>query len=65
MIVGHNPGIGSLAAGLLADRPAHADFCRYPTLATLIADFDIDDWAKLVPSTGRVVAFIVPRDLTD
>jgi phosphohistidine phosphatase len=64
-MIGHNPGIGALAAGLLADRPAHDDFGRYPTLATLVADFDIDDWSQVVPHTGRAVDFVVPRDLTD
>jgi phosphohistidine phosphatase len=64
-MVGHNPGIGSLAAGVVADRPSHRDFGRYPTLATLVADFDIDDWSAIVPFTGRTVDFIVPRDLTD
>jgi len=62
-MVGHNPGIGSLATGLLADRPAHDDFGRYPTLATLVADFDVDAWADVVPFTGRAVDFVVPRDL--
>jgi len=63
-MLGHNPGIGSFAAGLLADRPEHDDFGRYPTLATLVADFDIDAWSRLVPFTGRVVDFVVPRDLS-
>lgn len=62
-MVGHNPGIGSLAAGLLAERPAHDDFGRYPTLATLVAEFDIDDWSDIVPFTGRAVDFTVPRAL--
>lgn len=62
-MVGHNPGIGSLAAGLLAARPEHQEFGRYPTLATLVADFDVDDWADVVPFTGRAVDFVVPRDL--
>lgn len=62
-MVGHNPGIGSLAAGLLAARPGHVDFARYPTLATLVADFDVPDWSGIVPFTGRAVDFVVPRDL--
>ena len=62
-MVGHNPGIGSLAAGLLTSRPEHVDFGRYPTLATLVAEFDIDDWSDVAPFTGRAVDFTVPRDL--
>ena len=65
VVLAHNPGIGDLASELLAKRPAHQDFARYPTLATLVADFDIDDWADLAPHSGRAVDFIVPRDLTD
>ncbi len=64
-MLGHNPGIGLLAGRLLAASPDHPDFDRYPTLATLIADFDIDDWGALAWGSGRVVDFIVPRALID
>jgi phosphohistidine phosphatase len=64
-VVAHNPGIGDLASLLCAERPTHARFRCYPTLATLIVDFDIAHWSDLAPQTGQVAAFIVPRDLTD
>ena len=64
-LLAHNPGIAAFADSLVAARPAHADFARYPTLATLVVEFEIDTWADLAPGTGRVVDFIVPRELTD
>ena len=62
-MLGHNPGIGQMAGRLLAEAPDHPDFERFPTLATLIADFDIDDWADVSWGSGRAVDFIVPRAL--
>lgn len=64
-LVGHNPGIGQFAAAVLASRPAHKEFDRFPTLATLVADFDLESWRSVAPGTGRLVDFVVPRDLTD
>ena len=34
-------------------------------LATLIAEFDIDDWAGVSWGSGRAVDFIVPRALVE
>ncbi len=63
MLVGHNPGIAELAAQLVADPPAHPQFARYPTGATLIARFDIPELTALRPGCGTVVDFMVPREL--
>lgn len=62
-LIGHNPGIAEFAARLLRREPDHREFRRYPTAATLVADFPIDDWAALVPSSGDAVDFVVPREL--
>ncbi len=35
----------------------------YPTAATTVFDFDIDDWGYTLFGEGRVVDFVVPRDL--
>lgn len=64
-MLGHNPGIGVFAGRLLGVAPDHADFDRFPTLATLVADFDIDDWGALTWGSGRAVTFLVPRSLED
>lgn len=64
-MIGHNPGIAAFAAALVAAPPAHARFADYPTGATLVAEFDIDDWRRVAPGTGRVIDFLTPRELTD
>ncbi|MGX0977726.1 phosphohistidine phosphatase [Roseovarius sp. MBR-51] len=63
LMLGHNPGIAEFAALLVAAPPDHERFDDYPTGATLIARFDIDDWSALHPGTGTVVQFLTPHDL--
>ena len=65
ILIAHNPGMGSLAQLLAEDPPQRAEFDYFPTCATLILDFDAESWAGIEPLGGRVVDFIVPRDLTD
>ncbi|WP_417209417.1 SixA phosphatase family protein [Antarctobacter sp.] len=65
MMLAHNPGIAGLAEALVQTAPDHPRFAAYPTCATLVAGFDIDDWKDLRPGTGHARAFVVPRDLTD
>ena len=60
MMIGHNPGIAELAARLCAKPPVHPSFRRYPTAATLVVDFQIDDCAELRPGTGSTLDFYVP-----
>lgn len=63
MLLGHNPGIGEFAARLVGTPPDHPRFGDYPTCATLVAEFDAADWSEVRAGSGRVVGFIVPRDL--
>jgi phosphohistidine phosphatase len=63
MVIGHNPGIAEFAARLVAHPPVNAEFARYPTGATLVADFDVDDWSKVAFGSGVAVDFIVPREI--
>jgi phosphohistidine phosphatase len=63
LMLGHNPGIAEFAARLLVRPPAHPRFATYPTCAALVADFDAKDWAEVRFSSGRLVDFVVPRDL--
>ncbi|MCL1629555.1 histidine phosphatase family protein [Roseibaca sp. V10] len=63
MLVAHNPGTGEFAAAVLQSPVAHDAFNRYPTCATLVAEFDLPDWSSLDYKTGRAADFIVPRDL--
>ncbi len=57
MMIGHNPGIAEFAATLPARAPLDPDFRRYPTAATLVVDFQIDDWSQLRPGQGSVMDF--------
>jgi len=65
LLLGHSPGIGQFAAEILAEPPEHPKFDAYPTGATLVARFDIDDWSKLAWRGGEVIDFTVPRDLLE
>jgi phosphohistidine phosphatase len=64
-VIGHNPGIGSLAWSLCETPPAHEKFGVYPTCATLVLDFEAQHWADISPGMGRVAGFAIPRDLPD
>lgn len=63
MLLAHNPGIAEFASLLLAAPMAHSGFTRFPTCATLVAEFDCDSWVGVNFGTGRGVDFVVPRDL--
>ena len=63
MVVGHNPGMGDLAAMLAEKAPLHPQFARYPTCATLVLRFPVSRWDEVSPGTGEVLAFVIPRDL--
>ncbi|MBF9035791.1 histidine phosphatase family protein [Rhodobacterales bacterium HKCCE2091] len=64
LVIGHNPGIGSLARSLAATPPDHPKFARYPTGAATVLEFAGEDWSAIGPGHGRTIAFTVPRDLT-
>lgn len=63
MMIGHNPGIGEFAARLVAQKPKNTEFGRFPTGATLVVDFALDDWKDVDWGTGVADDFIVPREL--
>lgn len=63
MLLGHNPGIAAFAHTILHHAPAHSRFEDYPTGATLVAEFPIENWGQLAWSSGRAVDFAVPREL--
>ncbi|MCQ0970717.1 histidine phosphatase family protein [Paracoccus sp. TK19116] len=58
MMLGHNPGIAEFAASLPAEAPLDPEFRQYPTAATLVVDFQIEDWGQLKPGTGSVMDFV-------
>jgi len=63
MMIGHNPGIAEFAARLVTRAPANPEFQRYPTGATLVVDFTVDDWKDVTFGTGAVLDFIIPREI--
>lgn len=63
MMIGHNPGIAEFAARIVARAPMNPEFARYPTGATLVASFEVDDWRDVDWTSGAVRDFIVPREL--
>lgn len=65
-LVGHNPGMEALAAGLVAEGPPaqwRRLSAKYPTGALAVIDCDIARWRDIRPKCGRLVAFLTPRDL--
>ena len=63
LMLGHQPGIGVFARRLLAVEPEDEGFGKYPTAATAVIGFDVDGWEAVGWETGRLVDFVVPRDL--
>ena len=63
MMIGHNPGIAEFAQRLVAQAPLNPDFQRFPTGATLVADFMIDSWDEVSFGTGATLDFIVPKEV--
>jgi phosphohistidine phosphatase len=63
MMIGHNPGIAEFAARIVTTAPRNPEFTRYPTGATLVAEFAIDEWSEVGFGTGAAIDFIVPREL--
>lgn len=63
LMLGHNPGTAWLARDLVENPSEHPRFSDYPTCATLLVDFEIENWGKLKPGSGEVIRFITPREL--
>ncbi len=61
LMLGHNPGIAQMAKALAASPPHHPRFAHYPTAATTVYQFDVDDWSKVEWGSGDVLAFTLPR----
>jgi len=63
MMIGHNPGIAEFAARVASRAPVNPEFHRYPTGATLVLEFDVENWSQLEAASGTVLDFIVPREI--
>lgn len=63
MMIGHNPGIAEFAHRLVSKTPMSTEFTKYPTGATLVVDFAMEDWAEVGFGQGVSVDFVVPREI--
>lgn len=66
MVIGHNPGLHQLAVRLTfgGDDQAIAQLgSHFPTAALAMIDLDHGTWGDIEPTAGRLVRFVVPRDL--
>jgi len=66
LVVGHNPGIGRLAHGLVRPGPG-ADFEQlqrgFPAAALAVLTFEVDRWFDVAPQRARLDDFISPARL--
>ncbi len=64
MLVGHNPAMQELASLLAADGDRLDELRKgFPTAALAELDLSISSWADLASGSGRLVRFVVPREL--
>ena len=64
LLVGHNPGLESLAIDLAGGGSLRAEIAvKYPTATLAEIALPAERWAEVAPGTGRIARFIRPRDL--
>ena len=63
LMLGHNHGIADFTHRLVTRAPLHSSFQRYPTAATLVAEFPIEDWAAADFWQAEEDDFITPKDI--
>jgi len=67
LMIGHNPGSHELALALPdADRDRRVEkmYRKFPTAALAVIEFDVEDWADVVPGMGSLISFTRPKDLS-
>jgi phosphohistidine phosphatase len=68
LLIGHNPGLASLAHSLLApdqhDPSLEHLLRKYPTGALATIQLPEGDWEDLRPGSGHLRSFVRPRDLS-
>ena len=68
MLVGHNPGLGSLVRKMSDGREkrrCRRAFEHFPTGAAAVLELDLESWSELDFAKGRFVDFAVPRELME
>lgn len=68
MLVGHQPGLGSLVRQLSDGqerRRCRRAYEHFPTAAAAVLEFDVEDWSEVDYQRARFVDFAKPRELMD
>jgi phosphohistidine phosphatase len=66
LVIGHNPGLQSLALDLVGggDAAGRARLAaKLPTAGLAILDFAVDRWSEIGAGGGALARFVAPRDL--
>jgi phosphohistidine phosphatase len=63
LVIGHNPGLEELVCELVGDREALPE--KFPTGAVADLRLSIPSWQNLDAGTGRLHAFLIPRNLPE
>ncbi|NJM33521.1 MAG: histidine phosphatase family protein [Rhodomicrobium sp.] len=66
VIVGHNPGLQSLALHLIGEgdsKDRRAIARKFPTAAVAVIAFDAQSWGDLNPGAGQLVAYATAKQL--
>jgi phosphohistidine phosphatase len=65
-LVGHNPGFGELAAGLVGAGPKpdlERLAAKFPTGAVAVVDFSIDRWEEVELNSAMLALYLTPSEL--
>lgn len=68
MLVGHNPGLGSLVRKLSdgrENRRCRRAYEHFPTGAAAVLELDVESWSQIDFASARFVDFAVPRELME
>jgi phosphohistidine phosphatase len=66
LVLGHNPGLQTLALALVGagDAQARDNLAeKFPTAGLAVIDFITGPWSALRPGTGKLERFVTPRGL--
>ena len=65
LMLGHNPGIAAFAARIVGRSPDHPRFADFPTCATTVIRFTLEEWSGVQWHSGMVQGFAIPRELLE